>query len=135
MSALFLDTSYVVALVGQDEQHHPTVQQHWMELASSLPPLVTTSFVVDEIATLLNARGQHALAVDTCERLLHSSSVELVHVDAPLFSESWQFFKRHCDKSYSLTDCVSFVVMQARGMNAALSLDRHFQQARFGALP
>jgi predicted nucleic acid-binding protein len=33
-----------------------------------------------------------------------------------------------------LTDCVSFVVMRDRGLTAALTADRHFQQADYRAL-
>ena len=32
------------------------------------------------------------------------------------------------DKGWSLTDCHSFLVMEAAGMTAALTADRHFQQ-------
>ncbi|MDP7134637.1 MAG: PIN domain-containing protein, partial [Planctomycetota bacterium] len=38
------------------------------------------------------------------------------------------------DKGWSLTDCVSFVVMQERGLVDALTTDLHFQQAGFRAL-
>jgi predicted nucleic acid-binding protein len=33
-----------------------------------------------------------------------------------------------------LTDCVSFIVMEDRGINEALTTDEHFQQAGFQVL-
>jgi predicted nucleic acid-binding protein len=35
------------------------------------------------------------------------------------------------DKSWSLVDCSSFVVMQQRGIVEALTTDEHFEQAGF----
>ena len=37
-------------------------------------------------------------------------------------------------KEWGLTDCVSFLVMQDRGLTDALTTDEHFQQAGFRAL-
>ena len=39
------------------------------------------------------------------------------------------------DKSFSVTDCSSFVVMKERRIKAALTNDRHFVQAGFQTYP
>ncbi len=89
----------------------------------------------DEVVTFFNSRNRHAKAVEVGSRLLSSPTVELVHVAEALFHEGWQYFARHTDKSYSLTDCVSFMVMAQRGIRTALTFDRHFVQAGFEKLP
>ena len=38
------------------------------------------------------------------------------------------------DKDWSLTDCISFVVMRKMDITEALTGDRHFEQAGFTAL-
>ncbi|MFM5956954.1 MAG: PIN domain-containing protein, partial [Dolichospermum sp.] len=38
------------------------------------------------------------------------------------------------DKEWGLVDCISFIVMQDRGITDALTADTHFQQAGFRAL-
>lgn len=43
-------------------------------------------------------------------------------------------YSLHTDKTWGLVDCISFVVMQERGITDALTADRHFQQAGFRAL-
>jgi uncharacterized protein len=38
------------------------------------------------------------------------------------------------DKSWSFTDCGSFLIMHDEGLTSALTHDRHFEQAGFRAL-
>jgi len=42
---------------------------------------------------------------------------------------------RHHDKRYSLTDCISFVVMKRMKLKTALAFDQHFVQAGFERIP
>jgi predicted nucleic acid-binding protein len=135
MRPLFIDAGYLIALEALDDQHHDSAAQHWRVLLKSPPPLVTTSYVFDEVVTFFNSRNRNAKAIEVGESLLGSPSVEFVHVDESLFHEGWQFLCKHRDKSYSLTDCVSFVLMNRRGIREALTFDRHFVQAGFDKLP
>ena len=66
---------------------------------------------------------------------MQSPSIEFIHVDEALFYEGWQYLQKHADKAYSLTDCISFVVMKQRRIKTALTFDRHFVQAGFEKLP
>jgi predicted nucleic acid-binding protein len=61
--------------------------------------------------------------------------VELILVDENLFHAGWDYFRQYQDKRYSLTDCISFVVMQQRGIQTALTFDQHFSQAGFQRMP
>jgi hypothetical protein len=45
-----------------------------------------------------------------------------------------QLFGDRPDKEWSLTDCISFVVMEKEGVREALTGDKHFEQAGFVAL-
>ena len=51
-----------------------------------------------------------------------------------LFHEGLDFYEHHQDKTWSLTDCISFVVMRRQGISEALTGDRHFREAGFSAL-
>lgn len=135
MMPVFLDTGYLIALEAADDQHHADAQQHWRKFSLSLPTLITTSYVLDEVVTFFNSRNHHSKAVEIGTRLLSSPSVEFIHVDESLFMEGWEYFKQHADKAYSLTDCISFVLMHKCGIHTALAFDRHFRQAGFERLP
>ena len=43
-------------------------------------------------------------------------------------------YERRPDKDWSLTDCLSFLLMEERGITEALTADHHFEQAGFRAL-
>jgi predicted nucleic acid-binding protein len=78
LTPVFLNTGYLIALEAADDQHHVAALRHWRAYVQSRPRLVTTSFVLDEVATFFNSRGRHAKAVEIGERLLGSSSVRQV---------------------------------------------------------
>ena len=135
MNPLFLDTNYVIALEVSDDQHHSDAQEHWTKLLESPLSLVTTSYVLDEVVTFLNSRRHHSKAVRIGNNLLTGSLIHLIHVDKDLFYEGWRYFEQHADKTFSLTDCISFVLMKRLEITEALTFDRHFGQAGFVKLP
>jgi predicted nucleic acid-binding protein len=133
---VFLDTGYLLALERRTDQNHPRAREHWRSLREGdLPRLVTTIYVFDETVTYLNSRGLHASAVKVGGRLLASPSVELVQVGENLFRGAFDLLGQRPDKRYSLTDCVSFVLMRERGISTALAFDRHFEQEGFAREP
>ena len=135
MESVFVDTGYLLALELASDQNHQRALSHWQRIKAASLHFVTTTYVLDEVATFFNSRGFHAKAVEVGERLLRSPSVDLAHVDKALFGAAWRYFQKHEDKAYSLTDCVSFVLMEERGIRQALAFDKHFVQAGFRVLP
>jgi predicted nucleic acid-binding protein len=51
-----------------------------------------------------------------------------------LVDEGLTLYRARPDKSWSLTDCVSFTLMTDRQITRALAYDHHFEQAGFEAL-
>ena len=135
MTPLFLDANFVIALEVSDDQHHQEAVLYWKTLIETPFSLVTTSYVLDEIVTFLNSRRQHAKALGVGNNLLTASNINLVHVEEALFHEGWQYFEQHADKTFSLTDCISFVLMKRLEITQALTFDKHFTQAGFVKLP
>jgi predicted nucleic acid-binding protein len=60
--------------------------------------------------------------------------VELVPLGDELLTGGVELYRDRPDKYWSLTDCISFVVMTELGVTDALTGDRHFKQAGFSLL-
>jgi len=120
-----------LALELANDQNHKNAIRHWKELPDPFPSLITTSYIFDEIVTFFNSRGHHTKAIQIGSYLLRSPSVEFIHIDEKLFFEGWSYFQKHQDKEYSLTDCISFVIMGKLGIRVAYAFDKHFEQAGF----
>lgn len=135
MSTIFIDTGYIIALEMARDQHHESATIHWNSVPRDDLDLTTTTYVLDEIVTFLVSRGYHDKAVAIGRILLDSSDIKLIHIDEPLLMEVWRYFERHTDKQYSLTDCISFVVMLKYEMQTAYAYDKNFVQAGFSIEP
>jgi len=62
------------------------------------------------------------------------SDVTVVPCDQGLLEAAIGLFSKRPDKQWSLTDCLSFVVMEREGITEALTGDHHFEQAGFVAV-
>ena len=134
MKRYFLDSSFVIAAGLKRDQNHARAAEVWPQLLHSGVQLVTTAFVFEEVVTFLNRKGEHELAVHLGDVMLASPHVERYRVGWDVFKAAWTFFVQHQDKRYSLTDCISFVVMNRETIVEALTFDGHFTQAGFRAV-
>lgn len=135
MPTVFMDTSYLIALELRSDQNHHQAQMHWQQGTPTRPTLVTSSYVFDEVVTFFQSRGHHAKAIHLGTVLLQSPTITLIHIDIPLFEEGWHYFQAHQDKTYSLTDCLSFVIMDRQQITTAFTFDHHFTQAGYHQEP
>ena len=131
MADVFVDTSFVVALVNKKDQNHNLA----IELAEAFADqgLVTTDAILLEIGNALS-RNFKKQSIEIIEHFLTSDDVKVIHLHPPLFRKAFDLYKSHSDKLWGLIDCVSFVVMRELAITEALSADKHFEQAGFRAL-
>lgn len=134
MTTTFLDTSFAIALCVRTDQHHERALELQRELKVANMRMLTTEAVLFEIANSLRKATVRRVAAELIESLATDTSVEVVRVTESLFWQAIDMFRQALDKEWSLTDCVSFVVMRDRGLDSALTADRHFKQAGFRAL-
>lgn len=128
--AVFLDTSYAVALSSPTDQHHDLAD----ELEITNARLVTTRAVLLEIGSFLARLRFRPAAISLLRSLEADPTVELLPLTEELYARALQLFESRPDKEWGLIDCVSFIVMADRGLTKALTADEHFEQGGFRAL-
>jgi predicted nucleic acid-binding protein len=131
---VFLDTAYVNALVNVRDQWHEIAVRWERKLAADKRRLVTTEFVLVEIADGLAAVRFRVQAAEVLTILRASPLVEIIPASSQLFAAALELYRSRPDKDWGLTDCASFVVMRERSLSEALTVDDHFRQAGFRAL-
>jgi predicted nucleic acid-binding protein len=104
------------------------------KLATDKQRLVTTEFVLVEIADGLAAVRFRVQAVQVIATLEASALVEIIPASSRLFTAALELYRNRGDKDWGLTDCASFVVMSKYSLSEALTTDDHFRQAGFRAL-
>ncbi len=129
-TAVFIDTSFVLALKFHDDQFHHEAKT----IAPTLVQALTTEAVLVEIGNSFSRSNWRPHGVDAIADLRNDPRIEVVPVDTALLERAFLFYCSRMDKDWSLTDCISFVAMQERGLTEALTTDHHFEQAGFRAI-
>jgi len=95
---------------------------------------MTTTAVLTELGDGIAGTSGRELFAEFVSDLRNDPDVTIVPADMSLFERALELYADRLDKEWSLTDCMSFVVMRERGLTEALTGDRHFEQAGFTAL-
>lgn len=96
--------------------------------------LVTTEFVFLEVANSLSAPSTRRQAVTLIDGLRSLPTVRIITAAADLLADGLTLYRQRSDKEWSLTDCVSFIVMRREQITQAFTSDHHFEQAGFTKL-
>jgi uncharacterized protein len=127
---VLLDTSGLLCYVHRDELQHEKAVQLVNNAASRR--LLTHSHVLSELVALaLIRRFPRAEVLAFIVDLVDNPDIETVWVDEKLHREAMQLLVDRQDKTYSLCDAVSFILMHQRMITQALTTDRHFEQEGF----
>jgi predicted nucleic acid-binding protein len=130
MTPVFADTFYFIALISLTDAAHPRAAEY----ARLVDRVVTTEWVLLELADgLADTANRHLFPVIR-SGLYANPLAEVVPLDAALHERAVDLYAERADKGWSLTDCVSFLVMRDKGLTEALTADRHFEQAGFVTL-
>lgn len=130
-SRIFVDTSFVIALVNRNDQYHEAAMRlsHKLESAG----LVTSSGVLLEIGNGLAKRYRDS-AIEIIDLFQNADNVKIIEIDAKLFAAGLENYKRYTDKNWGLVDCISFAIMREHGIDEVLTFDYDFEQAGFTVL-
>jgi len=131
MTKVFGDTFYFLALLDSREEQHQKAVEASRDLNLSL---VTTEWVLVEFGDAYCHPEDRADFVTLYKAIVNHPRVSVVPADTQLLQRGVDFFAQRADKHWSLTDCISFLIMGDRGITQALIGDKHFEQAGFIAL-
>ncbi|MBI2806531.1 MAG: type II toxin-antitoxin system VapC family toxin [Planctomycetes bacterium] len=130
MTKVFADTFYFLALLNKHDEAHAKAVGY----SGLVDKLVTTEWVLTELADGLASSRHRKMFVQTRQELLADSDAQVIPFEKQLYDEGIQLFHNRADKEWSLTDCISFVAMRRGSITDALTGDHHFEQAGFVAL-
>ena len=130
MNAVFADTFFYQALLDEgDLSHDQALTQSKVKRT-----ILTTEFILLELGNACARAEDHADFLALLAGIRASLRTRIIPLDSRLFQRGLELFAGRPDKNWSLTDCISFVVMQDEGLTEALTGDGHFEQAGFKAL-
>lgn len=125
---MLIDTSGLLAYLFDNEPYHASSVVHLESHQSKF----THNYILAELVALAQARKYpRRETLGFLVDLMSHPRVEVEWVDRQLHSEALSLLSARPDKSYSLCDAVSFVLMKRRGVTDALTTDRHFEQEGF----
>jgi predicted nucleic acid-binding protein len=135
---LFVDTGAFYARFDESASRHERANAVFEGIGQSeypYRPLYTSTYVLDELATLILSHRNHSAAVEAVERI-RESSVTIIHPDRTEFESAYEKFVRYDDHEVSFTDQMSGVLAEDRGVEHVFSFDTdHFRTLGFTVVP
>lgn len=131
MKTVFADSFYFFALLNPRDRAH---SRAWEFSGTYDGLMVSTAWIFTELGDGLSVPRDRAVFTRLLERFEADPLCRLVPASQELFAAGVDLFGSRPDKAWSLTDCISFVVMQREGLSDAITGDHHFTQAGFKAL-
>jgi predicted nucleic acid-binding protein len=135
---LFVDTGAFYARFVATAQRHGRATTVFEGIAAGeypYRPLYTSTYVLDELATLLLSHHDHDAAETALDRVRRSSTV-VIHPDEAAFAATCEQFARYDDHELSFTDHMSGVLADEHDVEHVFTFDAdHFRTLGFTAVP
>jgi uncharacterized protein len=135
MKRLFVDTAGWMSLADEGDPLHKDSQKirdGWLEQGGIL---VTSDYILDETLTLIRMRLNLDAAEKWWEQVSESPRVRWEWINTERAEKARAWFFKWKDKSFSFTDCTSFILLRELRIKKVLTGDRHFKEAGFEILP
>lgn len=131
---VFVDSSAWIALINGNDYLHEKAHDVMRELRLEKAILVTTEFVLLEVADALCSPCLRARTINYLETLRRVDAVRILPLSDALLQSGWSLYVQRADKGWGLTDCISFAAMSRENIARAFTSDAHFAQAGFQKL-
>lgn len=134
MDEVFVDTVAWLALINTSDELHEPARRTMEQLRSQRALLTTTEFILLEVADALCASSVRERTIQFLDGLRRLPVLTILPVSEDLLTAGWELYRWRKDKSWGLTDCISFSVMTERHLTLAFTSDHHFSQAGFAKM-
>jgi uncharacterized protein len=131
MKRVFVDTVYYLALTNPRDQYAADAIRFTADFSGAF---VASAWVLAEVANSLTRGTDRSLFLELYRSLADDRRIMIVPPNQELFDEGIHLFAERPDKEWSLTDCISFIIMREYDLTDALTADHHFEQAGFRIL-
>ena len=131
MRRVFADAFFFIAVLNRADAAHRRAMEF---VAGGAVKMVTTVAILLEVADAMSTPARRLACGGFIEDLPNQPNTVVRGLDDELLARGLRLYRSRPDKEWSLTDCISFVVMGEEELAEALTGDRHFEQAGFTAL-
>jgi len=136
---IFIDSSAYIAYYNKRDENHEKAKNFLDKIKSKeISPIIfyTSDYIFDEVlTTIITLTGRKDLAIKVGNTILSSKITKIIKVDSKIFNEAWELFKKYKDKTWSFTDCTSFIIMKINNIKRAFTFDEHYKQAGYITIP
>ena len=126
MKRVFADAFFYLAVLNRKDEAHARAMT---VMAGEAMETVTTVAVLLEVADAMAVPAMRSACGRFLGGLLERSATKVHPLTDDVLARGLARYRKRPDKAWSLTDCISFVVMEEEGLTEALTGDRHFEQA------
>lgn len=138
VAPLFIDTGAFYARFVGTAQRHDRATSVFKAIGDGdalYRPLFTSTYVLDELATLILSHRDHEGATAALKRVRQSPTT-IVHPDKADFDRACEQFVRYDDHEISFTDHMTGVLAAERDIEHVFTFDPdHFRTLGFTAVP
>jgi predicted nucleic acid-binding protein len=120
VEAVFLDSSFLIAFVNDDDQHHQKAREKMKEIEE---PVISDQ-VFTETLDYIFAREAHDKAVEF-GKYMKKSQINILTTSEPVTNDAFQLFKTN---EISFTDCTTIAAMKILGIQKLATFDTDFNR-------
>jgi predicted nucleic acid-binding protein len=121
-------------LIEEGDRYHESALAWQRRVVAEHAFLITTEAILCEVLNYFAVPAARGRAMQFYRGCRGRSEIGVEDFDPAMQQAAVKLYEERADKAWGITDCLSFVTMQHRGINDALTADHHFEQAGFAAL-
>jgi len=133
-NTVFVDTGVWYAMADKSDQYHKKAIEYIKKLVTN-NNFVTTNLVIHETLMLLSRKISKTAAIKFLDMIYSQDNIEIIENEDSIEQKAYRIFKKYTDQDFSITDCLSFVVMKENRIKKAFTFDKHFKTMKFTVIP